>query len=513
MNVGHSYVPPELLVEITQRLPVADLKRLRSVCKGIAIVTSQFLFRTVHISTQLQDRQNLTSISNHQVLSQYVREIIYDSTYRYPVDPIEGVRLNKTNYRTLLLETPFDRGTTFTKAAIDRGFKHFQARLKEQTDLLKYHGANLTRPGDLTTLPANFVSLLDNPEMRAEVLPFLPDDLIRLVEGLPKMPNVRRFVISDTRHTRNINHKESCFGEGGLEGIREVSLFVHNEGTRGSDAVVLDPRPWPDFAEDVVPDHDRSWYRGFSVLMQAASMANITKVESFEVDCISDYSGLSHSILDMSPSELRHTTNAFRNLRTVILRLDSSFIFDCQSSRRGRNTWSRTLESGSIAIVLSAATHLEILGLEFNEIPAFEPTEVPSFVKLIGIGTWPCLRSVSLGCMTLHPKEFLDFFGRHRQTLRSLRLEQVSLFSKHYASQKEGHKVFRPWHDTFQAMAKEYLALTRFDTHSHTWDPLSYALGDCVQYHVHGSAEIFRFLESGGKRQKQHICRHCDLHP
>ena len=509
MDLGRSYIPPELLVEIAQRLPVADLKHLRSVCKGLAAVASRFLFQTVYISTQLRDRQNLTSISSHVIFSACVKEIIYDSTYLSAFDPLEGYNFKKANYRRFFRKGAVTSGRIYTKAAIDRGFNLFQACLRDQADHFEFNGTNLTRYRDFGSLPADFSSLLENPGSHAAAALYLPDDLVRLIEALPKLPNIRRFRVSDCRHILNNKHYGSALQGAGYEGFREFSFSVQDEGVRGLDAVILDPRPWPDFTEDEDPGNNRSWYRGFSVLMQAASMANLERLGSFKVDSNSDYSGLSHSILDMSSSELRHATNAFRNLRTINLKIDSNPVHDCRPGKRGDHSWSQTLESGSIAVALSAATHLETLELEFNEVVFGESTEVPSLAKLIGTGTRPHLRSVRLSHMVLFEDQYLKFFREHCKTLESLCLEQVALFTDDWATQRKGYKTYRSWRHAFKAMGANELALTNFEMHFHIWDHPNFAVGDCIRHHAHGATEVLQTLQSGGKVELKKRCRHC----
>lgn len=516
MDLGPAHVPAELLNAILRTLPVADLKSLRQVCKGLAAVASQFLFQTVYISTQLQDRENLASISNHAIFRHNVKEIIYDSTYICSTEPLDGDRLIKANYRRLFWNGGYRLAeANYTKAAIERGFNRYQAGVKDQIDLAEYFGANLTKPRDFAALPINFPSSLEDPGCHAAMAVYLPDDLVRLVEALPKMPNVRHFAISDCRHTRNTKHYRFSYGaEADIEGIPDITFSIQNKGIRGLDAVVLDPRPWPEAMEEEDPDSDRSWYRGFSVLMQAASMTNMKRLESFNVESNNDLGGISHSILDMSSSELHHATNAFRNLKTIKLWIDSRPVIDRRPGIAHYplilHAWSQTLKSKSIAVVLSAATRLETLELGFEDSVCDTPCEVPSFADLFGTGTWPRLRTLRLGYMVLHENEFLEFFNRHSQTLQSLRLQQVALYEERPLTRGECRTAHGSWGSTFRSMAANSLALTSLNIHFHIYGGWDISDADCIKHCARGATGVLEFLQSGGTNQKRRHCRHSE---
>lgn len=506
MDFGPSHVPAELLDAIVRKLPVADLKNVRRVCSGLTAVASRFLFQTVYISTQLQDRNNLTSISNHAIIRHSVREIVYDSTYMCSTEPLEREKLIKANYKRLFWNGGYRLAdANYTKAAIERGFNRYQYGLQYQTKLAEYCGAHLTKLVDSDTLPDNFPALLEDAKHHAAVAAYLPDDLVRLVEALPKMPNVRRFVISDCRHTSNDKHyRFSYLKEADIEGIPDVTFTIRNKDVRGRDAVVLDPRPWPEPMEEEDPDSDRSWYRGFSVLMQAASMTKMMRLESFNVESNHDLYGLSHSILDMSSSELHHATNAFRNLKTIKLWIDSRPVIDRRpgvaSYPATFQVWSQTLESKSIAAVLSAAIHLETLELGFEDAVCDTPCEVTSFANLVGTGTWPRLRSLRLGHMVVHENEFLDFFRRHCHTLQSLWLQQVALFSAQASQHGEPRPAHGSWGSTFRSMAADNLALASFEMHFHVLGGWDISNAECMKHRARGATEVLEFLQSGGTK-------------
>ena len=502
MDFGPSYVPAELLVAVIQMLPVVDLKRIRQVCRGLDAVASQFLFESIYISTQLRDRENLTSISNHPTLSQTVKEIIYDSTYVCITNPLTGQRLNKTNYLELFSFVD----ETISKAAIGRGFNRFQACLRDQMDIIAYCGEDLTNPRDAAALPANFSSLLEDHRSHAAVAIYLPEVLVRLVDALPKLPNTRRFAVSDRRHTKNRKHRSFAFRDDGIRGAPNLTYSIQNKGIRGWDAAVLDPRPWPEPGENDDPKSDRSWYRGFSVLMQAASMTNMNRLESFKIECDSERSGLSHSILDMSSSELHHAINVFRNMRTIDLKIDSKTVGDRRPGMTGDQTWPRTLESGSIAKILSAATHLETLKLELEDAFCDTPGEIPSLTNLLGTETWPHLRHLRLGHMVLHENQFLKFFNRQCHTLQSLRLEQIALFPDRWVTEREENSTCRRWGNIFRTMAANHIVLTSFDMHFHTWDDFNFTRAECIRHHARGAIEVLQLLESGGTKRKRRPC-------
>ena len=209
----------------------------------------------------------------------------------------------------------------------------------------------------------------------------------------------------------------------------------------------------------------RSWYRGFFVLTQAASMTNMGTLASFTVERACTTSGLSQVVFSMSQRELYHTMNAFSNLTTIQLKI--------QTGTLNVYTWGEGMCRGDLAQILGAAKHLQILELRMNEVN-INPV---SFTKFIGTHTWPNLRESTLATVILEldGNEFLKFFERHRHSLRSLWLEEVMVVTKEQAGAMWMEVApedlvqftigdYEPsgsyWNETLMALASAAVALT-----------------------------------------------------
>lgn len=489
-------MPAEILVEIIQCLPKKDIKSVRRTSKGLHDIATRYLFDSLYISCRLKDREAFTAISEHPVFRHLVTELVYDSTNISFLEGQEQFNLNKTSYTRFLTGCQSSpRPIEFSKAALGRGFKSFAVRFEEHQALAEYDGEELThwspfrRPPGSRRSDDNFSSLLMDKSNLPTVLNYLPDDLARLLKGIPRMPKLKHFVISDTRYAENTKHRvHSCWDyEGG--DIKELTLTINNKGVRGADEIILDPRPWPSRLEEWPPgDCDRTWYRGFPVLMQAASMLNMTTLESFTVERDCPRSGISHVMFHMSPQRLRHTMNSFSHLKTIQLKIHTT---QFEGMR-----WRDTVASGCLAHILEAARHLQELDLRLDSLSCEKDYLVP-FGKIVGVGCWPSLRKVALANLALNLDQngFLQFFERHRQTLCDLWVENVAILSDTRTSTNGPKQIHEHWVQTFRSMANDDIRLRNF-SFLDAYLPSENNLGP---FHSCNSATIVGFLCSGGK--------------
>lgn len=506
MDFGPVFLPAETLVNIIRRLPKEDNKNVRLVSKGLNLIATPFLYESLIISTQVKDRENFTAIAEHPAFSQLVKEVLYDSTNMHYADGGEQFNPNQTSYTRFLFKRMNFTGPTnaktgnFTKASMHRGFKIFEKNLYEQVELARYHGEDMTRL--FAMRPDNFSSLLMDQKNHRDVAKYLPDDLVRLVHGLPRMPGVKRFVITDCRYAKDDNGVPGC-----------LSVTINNEGVRGIDEVIINPRHWLN-ANEAARDDDinRSWYRGFFVLAQAASMTGMTRLKSFEVACIT--SGLSHTIFDMSPREIFHTANAFRNLTNIRLKIQAS------SSPMMRTTWQNTIARGGLAKVLGAAKHLEILDLRMEFV---NPNPI-LFAELVGSHTWPNLRKFTLARVSLYLDQdgFLQFFERHRYTLRGLWLQDVMIVTQEEAlavwseearflteqiASQEYSGRWSHWDDILETMGRLAVGLTEMTFFERNFGPMPAGW----VFHSCNQPAVFDFLRSRGVNRVLVPCQHCAM--
>lgn len=518
MDFGSSYMPAETVSNILRYLSFKDNKNVRLVSKDLSVFAARFVFESLYISTKLRDRETFTAVSEHSLYSQLVKEVVYDSTNLVLVEGEDRFSPNRASY-TRFLDNQFNFRccshvpARYSKASFQRGFKIFIKDFYEQNQLANYHRDDMTRFRDAPSLPPNFSSLLMDPKNHQDVVRYLPDDLVRLVRGLPRLPRVRRFKITDHRYSKNSQrpidpHSGDMYG-GHMFDCPNVSVSVNNEGVRGIDEVILNPRPWLSEGEEGEDSGcDRSWYRGFFVLTQAASMTNMGTLDSFKVETSYTMSGLSHVLFSMSQRELYHTMNAFSNLTTIQLKIHTGDLYGM--------TWEQTMAGGDLAEILGAAKHLETLDLRMDMI---NPDPV-RFKKIIGTHTWPKLREVRLATVVfeLDSDGFLEFFERHRHTLRSLWLEEVMILSRgqirglwpqegsfltRLAARREMEPYGR-WKEILMAMALDAVALTNityFESNFHI-SPSTWVFHSC------NPATVFDFLRSGGTNRPTVPCQH-----
>lgn len=517
MDFGSSYLPTETVDNILRCLSVKDNKNVRLVSKGFSVIASPVPFESLYISTRLKDREIFTAVSEHPLLSQLVREVIYDSTNIAFAEGVERFALNRASYTRFLSGRPHFNSSTgsisvrHSKAAIHRGFEIFLQHFFEQNKMASYTGDDMAHNGTLPT-PANFSSLVMDQKSHHDVVRYLPDDLVRLIHGLPRMPGVRRFKITDCRYSQKFKPRERTNAAGSNIAIK-MSVSINNEGVRGIDEVILNPRPWMSRKEQGERLGCRpSWYRGFLVLAQAASMTNMGTLNSFKVERDCKMGGLSHVVFGMTQRELYHTTNAFSNLTTIQLKIQTGDLHG--------KIWEETMRRGDLARILGAAKHLEILDLRMDVVNA-NPVH---FAEIIGTHSWPRLRKVTLATMMLAAdgNGFLEFFERHRYTLHSLWLEEIlivtleqahRLYSRDgkvygidYATERKTEPLDRwsSWDKILRAMAFDALALTNityfennFGTHPIGW-----------VFHSCNPATVFGFLRSGGMNRPTVPCQH-----
>lgn len=526
MDFGSSYLPAEIVFNIIGSLSTIDNKNLRLVSKEFSAFASHIVFESLYISTKLKDRELFTTLSEHPVLSQLVKEVIYDSTTIVFAEGDHRFAPNRTSYTRFLnhrmncsrsivpnsspplsssLLTPSPR-VRYSKASFDRGFNRFVKDFYDQTEHAGYYGDDMTRIKDTLLRPSNFSSLLMDQKNHHDLAKFLPDDLVRLVHGLPRMPKVRHFKITDCRYSKNvkrISHVYAGYISNAMRQITSLSVSVKNQGIRGIDEVILDPRPWPsrnEREEDL--DFDRSWYRGFFVLAQAASMTNMRRLDSFKVERDCRKSGISHTIFSMSERELYHTTNAFSSLTSIRLKI--------QTADMNGKAWHETIMRGDLVQILGAAKNLEILALRMDSV-----NRIPvHFRSLFGTHTWPFLREFTLAGVMLKVDGtgFLEFFKRHQYTLRSLWLEEVIIVTPEeaivawslYESSSLERDQWSYWQEILRFMAVDPVALTNITFFQKNINP------GCAGWVFHSCnpPAVLDFLRSGGINRPTVPCQH-----
>jgi len=504
MMFGTKHVPNEILLSVAGQLPLRDIQNLRLTCKGFEAVASRYLVKSLWISPTSADQQKMLAVAQHPVFCQTIVEIKYDASWSVREDPEVSAPFSQASYVRRFCTKWATRtlGFPVPKAAATRGYKRYKQRKDEEDTLAtNYTGPNLTRHRDHDSLPDQFSILLQQPESHNQVVQYLPSDLATLIKTLPRMPKIRHFVISDCRHSHTHEYCNLNLGFDDWDYRKDLNYAFDHQGIRGSDAFVLKPRPWISNNEEYAAMSYRQVYRGFPVMMQAASMMEMTSLESFSIERDSENSGLSCQLFDMSSSELHHSLRAFSYLRNVTLKLNT--LVGSDTLQRGVE-FADVMRTGALAQVCMAAQGLETLNIQLDGPNSMEveegyapPVITVALGKLIGSSTWPKLTSVTLGWMEISKDEFLAFYDRQHHTIRRLNLSGVTLISETGTSgTDQGPR--RPWQDAFSAMAAGSIKLQYLKVDNDPEEDSDWPVYFPLHFESEDQAAILRFLSSGG---------------
>ena len=390
---------------------------------------------------------------------------------------------------------------TYTEAAVKRGHNVFKSYYTEQRELiLRYQCQHYTQndmemidlPGvrGRGNLPERLASIdrtgltevIQDMSVIPSLLEHFAPDLRCLLETLPLMPYVRRFSITDQRWTQDQRRRWTRVPDEVVSSPKDKSFIVQRNpdtgNRRGYDAVIFDPRPWPS-GKDKLPrgSHLPTWYRGFWILTQVASMLKFEQLKSFTIDAdgYRNSSGISHTVFcRIDPIRLQHTLDAFKYLTTLKMEINT----------HEKDPWTdfpATLASGNIAKMLCAADRLQSLDLAFDA----AETQITDLDTLLGKDhIWPQLTALTLTNMCLHGDQWVGFLTRQGVTLQKLSIIKISLS----APGNSWPMMFA----TFEAMALEHFFIAYLkEKEDHTDEAPSLRTG-----RISGSEEIKRLARA-----------------
>ena len=483
------FLPTELLIAIFECLCPEDIKNVRRVCKFLNRCSSPYLIRKVYLSSRLKDREMLTRISQHPLLSQRVEDIIYDVTV------FEKRWLDLRAYRSLLLgENGEGRGRqSYTPSAVERGHEIYTRDYWEQAALEEYRGPFLTRSMDNYLRPPRFEEMLLDPSCRYQVEEFLPDDLMRLVRALSQMPKVTTIELSDCRWTKHAHRYHN-----GIEDPRpwdEYTFAIHNKYRRGLEAVVLDPKPWAEVQGNFKSRDDAGWCRGFRVINQALAMTESFRAKKLAVHMQFTSRGLPWQTFQLWPMELKILSTSFRYLESICLSID------LWAKPRGRSNKNPICRLRS---ALFSARHLQMLRVNFHCFVFDFDSRVPPLNSLFGGHCWHQLWSFTFSNVIISQKAFLDFIHRHRHSLYGIVLSGVLLAPDSWSedSPEEEFAGLLDWKGFFLLLARCEHRLKYLDITSHVHN------GEAArEYHACGLRGVRKFLRLGGEITPSAVCR------
>ncbi|MCJ1226697.1 hypothetical protein MMC12_003350 [Toensbergia leucococca] len=230
--------------------------------------------------------------------------------------------------------------------------------------------------------------------------------------------------------------------------------------------------PWKTPLEDVCMwDSVTSPYQTFVVVIRALSFmrCNIRRLS------IAGYFvGISHRLFMTSGPDLDHLYNVFQNLREVALHI---------WTYNNELLWEEAMRSGSLAKVLSKATLLQSLDLDFSQRDPPEGHTMATFRFSTGFGdlTWCHLRRLALTGMFVGHFDLTGFLIRHAGTLQDVKMHSLWLSTPSWSC----------WPILFSELHR----------HSVTWRSCKFTRlwDEHANYRSLPSEDVVEYLRSGGK--------------
>jgi len=256
------------------------------------------------------------------------------------------------------------------------------------------------------------------------------EDFTHLCTGLRLMPNITRVVVKDFWDVENV--------DGLISG-------VPGPLSRACNFLMLQPNsPWTPPSNPSRTARARS-HRVFLTLNRALSTGNY-KIHNLTYSAKEARFCLPLHTFCLSETDLQHTVNVFQHLRKITFSL---------CIHRGRVS---KRSFGNLAQALSAAVKLEALDLGFGTYG--ERTQNPLPLLFGEETTWQCLKHLVLRDLRVDAGELMNFFRRHRTSLRHIELSSVRIRG-------------RFWEEVYDSM-QDCLHLVRFGTE----EPIYFDLED-----------------------------------
>ncbi|KAI9698186.1 MAG: hypothetical protein M1836_004188 [Candelina mexicana] len=389
-------LPPEILLNICQRLRKRDLKSIRLTSRYLGQLSSELLVDEVIVAANYRRLQALEETANHPVFRKHVIRIVFDfSTLNY-------YSMSSAVSQGLLLRSEL-------LAEDDQVVPHLE-QVEEASTVEIFPWwlqavESLAETGNTVEAPVpssiyrgimeghrNYHQLYeDQAIIRDKEL-----DLIAFERALNSLPNVKAVILAD-----GVSRASSTSGVNSFEGEKK-QLGDNVQGLLAGSA-----------NNSYVPPN---------IGLQAQVLQTISRIgkslTSFKTSFGSS-GGLCTACLDMSAQELRLLCHAVANLGELSL----SF---CRYRVEDEDL--KPLKGTNLSRLLQAARQLEHLKLEFD---CFGPSALKHIPlgNLIGGERWPNLRSIRLVGMSMHLHELAALIDRQQYTLTEVTLDCIYLSS------------------------------------------------------------------------------------
>lgn len=493
MAIEVNDLPLELLENVLERLESSTIKAVRQVCRQLNQAASQFLIRTVWISTQPQDWEKLKAISEHDIFSKRVREVVYDASY------YDAELLNRQFYLTTLgLDNEnHESGNTITysKTSVLRGYRIYQQRFIAQQVSLNQTGQTPERPeaGMHQPEPNNIVRAFragtSSPDSNSPELAYL-------IKALRLMPRVKHFGVSSRRYHYRCMRREAYLLRHGNTSItpeflqQQSSFSLERGGDESAAAAIMHPRPWYPQDTKVTNELAMVWYRGFFVLQQAVAVLALPKPISMDLDIHRSPYGSFHSHVLTTPETFPwyHNFIVLPGLHDLSITLMTT----------GRAPSFPSFEDCRMSAIANAAPNLQRLRVEM--IP-YSCQGLLDLVGTFGSIIWPDLSKLRLEGFGSRENHLTDFIMRHNSSLRHLELINVGLAAANvYAVADYDLPIWKDLFHRMDSLDLEFLSIQSL------WSAEYCSLQSREKQKIPRSwicddpSRIHEFLQAGGER-------------
>lgn len=381
----------ETVLEIFSNFERRDLKAVRLVCKRYEILASPYLFTKAYIAARRGVMDVFRQITSHPVLSNYIREIVYDASWFEP-----SVAASLKNFA----QTSISRGVRYsfppTSDVVSRDYETYVRLFKEQERILS-------------------------------------DELPVALDIAFKVPrNIQRVTFADfSRNVYILGDRAEDFGNV-FHSRCDSDSWIHQM----PDTTNLQRLPRK--------------FGAFKLLMNALSAsASLESVQCFALgDGVSSSedscsSGIPHTFFSSICAELPRGVFDHHHLRHL-RKLDLSILSMGTTANEDKNVEVDTLKE-----LLNNADCLEELRLIVSDCPSHPemPHKFASLSRALFFRskTWKNLRTLELRHFELESSKLLEFLRRHRHCLRNIDIfDLVLLDSENWLSFCESVHVEYP---------------------------------------------------------------------
>ena len=274
-------------------------------------------------------------------------------------------------------------------------------------------------------------------------------DVLALTAAFSNLPNLRSVVIkSDYYHEMNTTQFPKDF------------ITIHEK-------ILIAPYNTHTF---------RSKDTGRLHLQHLIRAASVTRAHITDLTILDSENTMARAVLQLHPIDLRFASIAFQHVRRFHFKLPEYT----------RNSHTAIFAHGQLAKIIESMPNLESLTLVMST----RSPHVP-WSTICGTKKLASLSSLDLQCFNFHEAEFMDFLTRHTDTLRTVCLFCVQLYSGTFESLL--HKI------------REGLQLDRFELVGEFDDEK----GNFLNYSFRAALAIERFVtRRGSTYPSREICRH-----